>query len=186
MLDIEVYLIWQKHNKNSHTWVYVAVTHCMDSMLAVSVPLAEEGFCQTTYFSERAGVKGVAEVHHLVDSEESLVASLLFLSKLLRRRVQNVICAYFKKKKKKKKMHNHALFLADSTFTMSTSISKSVSSSLTSLLKITSSALCTENFRFGSGAEIISPWPAPKSPLQAISTYRVRLNRDRNICKFLD
>lgn len=58
----------------------------------------------------------------------------------------------------------------DCTFTMSISISKSVSSSWTSRLNTTSSAFCTENFLFGSGAAIMDPWPAPKSPLQATST----------------
>lgn len=61
----------------------MAVTHCMDSMLAFSIPLVEEGACQTMYFSKRTGVRGVTEVHHLIDGEERLVASLLFLSKLL-------------------------------------------------------------------------------------------------------
>lgn len=61
----------------------MAVTHGMSSVLTVSVPLAEEGLSQTVSFGEGAGVRGVAEVHHLIDSEECLVASLLSLSQFL-------------------------------------------------------------------------------------------------------
>lgn len=58
----------------------MAVAHCMDSVLALSVPLAEEVMSQSACFGERAGIKGITEVHHLIDCEECLVASLLFLS----------------------------------------------------------------------------------------------------------
>ncbi len=63
----------------------------------------------------------------------------------------------------------------DNTLAISTSISKSVRSSLTSRLKTTSSALWRLNFLFGSGAAIMEPCPAPKSPLHASSTYRAML-----------
>lgn len=55
----------------------------MSSVLAFSVPLAEEVVSQTVCFGEGAGIRGVTEVHHLIDSEESLVTSLLSLSEFL-------------------------------------------------------------------------------------------------------
>lgn len=58
----------------------MAVAHCMDSVLALSVPLGEEVMSQITCFGERVGIKGVTEVHHLIDCKECLVASLLPLS----------------------------------------------------------------------------------------------------------
>lgn len=58
----------------------MAVTHCMDSVLALSVPLAEEVLSQSVSFGERVGVKRVADIHHLVDCKECLVASLFSLS----------------------------------------------------------------------------------------------------------
>lgn len=61
----------------------MAVTHRMSSVLAFSVPLAEEVVSQTVCFGEGAGIRGVTEVHHLIDSEEGLVTSLLSLSEFL-------------------------------------------------------------------------------------------------------
>lgn len=58
----------------------MAVTHCMDSVLALSVPLVEELLSQIVNFGERAGISGVTEVDHLIHSEERLVASLLSLA----------------------------------------------------------------------------------------------------------
>lgn len=52
----------------------------MSSVLAVPIPLAEEVMSQTACFGERVWIKGVTEVHHLVDGEERLVASLLPVS----------------------------------------------------------------------------------------------------------
>lgn len=48
----------------------------MGSVLALSIPLVEEIVSQTVCFGERAGVRGVTEVDHLIYSEEGLVASL--------------------------------------------------------------------------------------------------------------
>lgn len=61
----------------------MAVTHRMSSVLALSVPLAEEAVSQTVCFGEGSGLRGVTQVHHLIDSEECLVASLLSLSQFL-------------------------------------------------------------------------------------------------------
>lgn len=70
--------------KQEQTWVYVAVTHRMRCVLALPVALAEEAVSQTTCFGEASGIRGVTQVHHLVHSEECLVASLLSLSQFLR------------------------------------------------------------------------------------------------------
>lgn len=59
------------------------MAHCMHSVLALSIPLAEEVVSQTVCFGERAGIRGVTEVHHLINSKECLVASLLSLSEFL-------------------------------------------------------------------------------------------------------
>lgn len=72
------------------TWVYVAVTHCMNSVLAFSVALVEELLSQTVSFREGAGIKRVTEVHHLVDGEQGLVASLFPLSHFLFEKVLQV------------------------------------------------------------------------------------------------
>lgn len=146
----------------TETWVYVTVTHRMGSVLALPVPLAEKDVGQTVSFAEGAGISGVAEVHHLVDGEERLVAPLLSLSEFLRRSRRVNFCLPSTKATR--------IVLCDLTFTMSISISKSVSRSCTSRLNTTSSAFCTENLLFGSGAAIMDPWPAPKRPLQATST----------------
>lgn len=61
----------------------MAVTHRMSNMLAVSVSLAEEGVSQAVSSREGAGVRRVAQVHHLIHSEERLEAPLLSLSKFL-------------------------------------------------------------------------------------------------------
>lgn len=61
----------------------MAVTHCVDGVLAFSVALVKEAASQTMSSGERTGVKRVAEVHHLVDCEEGLVASLVPLSQFL-------------------------------------------------------------------------------------------------------
>lgn len=58
----------------------------MNCVLAFSVPLAEEVLSQTACFGERAGIRGVAAVHHLIGNEKSLEASLVSLSKFLRRK----------------------------------------------------------------------------------------------------
>ena len=58
----------------------------MNGVLAVSIPLAEEAVSQTTSFGEGAGVSGVTQVHHLIDGEERLVASLLSFSEFLTRK----------------------------------------------------------------------------------------------------
>lgn len=67
----------------------MAVTHCVDSVLAFSVALLKEAASQTVSFGERTGVKRVAEVHHLVDCEQGLVASLLSLSQFLLENILN-------------------------------------------------------------------------------------------------
>lgn len=54
--------------------------HCM---LAVSIALAEERVGVSASLGEGAGVRRVTEVHHLIDGEESLVASLLSLTQFL-------------------------------------------------------------------------------------------------------
>lgn len=61
----------------------MAVTHGVSSVLALSVPLAEEVVSQTARFGEGARIRRVAQVHHLIDGEERLVASLLVLSEFL-------------------------------------------------------------------------------------------------------
>lgn len=58
----------------------------MSRVLAFSVPLAEEVVSQTSCFGERPGIRGITAVHHLIDGEESLVASLLSLSEFLGRK----------------------------------------------------------------------------------------------------
>lgn len=55
----------------------------MRRMLTVSVPLAEERVGPGAGLWEGGGVRGVTEVHHLIDGEESLVASLLSLAQFL-------------------------------------------------------------------------------------------------------
>lgn len=159
------------------TWVYVAVAHGVDNVLAFSIALVEELLSQTVSFREWAGVKRVAEVHHLVDGEQGLVASLLPFSQFLLEKISKFTLV----KRSPSNREHHMVFLRADTLTMSTSISNSVSRFRTSLLSTTNSAFCTENFLFGSGAAIMEPWPAPKSPLQAISTYRVTLkSEDKN------
>lgn len=60
------------------TCVNVAVSHCVDTVLAISIFLAKEFVSQHVCLGEGAGVTGVTEIDHLIHSEESLVASLLF------------------------------------------------------------------------------------------------------------
>lgn len=62
----------------------MAVAHSVHCMLTVSIPLAEEEVGASASLGEGGGVSGVAEVHHLVGGEESLVASLLSLAQFLR------------------------------------------------------------------------------------------------------
>lgn len=61
----------------------MAVAHSVSSMLTFAIPLAEEAVGQTVNLGEGGWVKQVTEVYHLIDSEESLVASLLSLSQFL-------------------------------------------------------------------------------------------------------
>ena len=61
----------------------MAVTHGVNSVLAFSIPLAEEAVSQAVCSGEGAGISGITEVHHLIGSEESLVSSLLSLSEFL-------------------------------------------------------------------------------------------------------
>lgn len=58
----------------------MAVAHCMDGVLALSVVLAEDFVSQTASFGKRAWIRRVAEVHHLIDGEQCLVATLLSIS----------------------------------------------------------------------------------------------------------
>lgn len=69
--------------KSCRTWVYVAVTHSMDGVLAFSIALAEEGLSQIVCFEKRSGIRGITNIHHLVDCKEGLVTSLLPLSEFL-------------------------------------------------------------------------------------------------------
>lgn len=75
--------MWQEKKDKKKTWVYVAVTHSMDGVLAFSVVLAEEGLSQTVCFEKWSGIRGITKIHHLVDCKEGLVTSLLFLSEFL-------------------------------------------------------------------------------------------------------
>lgn len=61
----------------------MAVAHSVSSMLTFTIPLAEEAVGQAAGLGEGAWVRRVTEVHHLIDSEESLVASLLSISQFL-------------------------------------------------------------------------------------------------------
>lgn len=61
----------------------MAVAHSVRCMLTVSIPLAEEEVGASASFGEGGGFRGVTDVHHLVDGEESLVASLLSLAQFL-------------------------------------------------------------------------------------------------------
>lgn len=61
----------------------MAVANSVHCMLTVSIPLAEECVGVSASLGEGAGVRRVTEVHHLVDGEESLVASLLSLTQFL-------------------------------------------------------------------------------------------------------
>lgn len=74
--------MWQK-KKHCRTWVYVAVAHSMDGVLAFSIVLAEEGLSQTVCFGKWSGIRGITKIHHLVDCKEGLVTSLLSLSEFL-------------------------------------------------------------------------------------------------------
>lgn len=69
--------------KGSGTWVYVAVTHSMDGVLAFSIGLAEEGLSQSVRFGKWTGIRGITQIHHLIDGKEGLVTSLLALAKFL-------------------------------------------------------------------------------------------------------
>lgn len=69
--------------KGSTTWVYVAVTHSVDGVLAFSIVLAEEGLSQTVCFGKWSGIRGITEIHHLIDCKEGLVTSLLALAEFL-------------------------------------------------------------------------------------------------------
>lgn len=62
----------------------MAVAHSMRCVLTVSIPLVEEQVGASASLGEGGGVRGVTEVHHLIDGEESLVASLLSLAQFLR------------------------------------------------------------------------------------------------------
>lgn len=61
----------------------MAVAHSVHRMLTVSVPLAEERVGAGVSLWEGGGVRGVTEVHHLIDCEESLVASLVSFTQFL-------------------------------------------------------------------------------------------------------
>lgn len=61
----------------------MAVTNCMDCVLAFSTPLVKELVGKTVSFGKGPGIKRVTKVHHLISTEKSLVASLLPLSELL-------------------------------------------------------------------------------------------------------
>lgn len=61
----------------------MAVPHGVSCMLALSVSLAEEVSGQTAGAGEGAGVRGVTQVHHLINNEKSLVAALLLLAEFL-------------------------------------------------------------------------------------------------------
>lgn len=69
--------------KSCRTWVYVAVTHRMDGVLAFSITLAEEGLSQTVCFEKWSGIRGITKIHHLIDCKEGLETSLLPLSEFL-------------------------------------------------------------------------------------------------------
>lgn len=55
----------------------------MDRVLALSIPLAEEGGGKLVSCSEGGWVCDVTEVHHLVSCVQSLEAPLVFLPKVL-------------------------------------------------------------------------------------------------------
>lgn len=61
----------------------MAVSHGVRRMLTVSIPLAEERVGAGASLWEGGGFRGVTEVHHLIDGEESLVAALLSLAQFL-------------------------------------------------------------------------------------------------------
>lgn len=61
----------------------MAVAHGMSGVLTVSVSLAEERVGTGASLGEGGGVRRVTEVHHLIDSKQSLVASLLSLAQFL-------------------------------------------------------------------------------------------------------
>jgi len=61
----------------------VAVTHGMDGVLALAVPLAEDRRSQVTGSREGGGVHNVTGVDHLVGSVQCLETPLVFLSEEL-------------------------------------------------------------------------------------------------------
>lgn len=66
------------------TWVDVAVAHGVDSVLTLSVLLAEEILGQAVGGGEGIGVGGVTKVHHLIDGKQRLVSTLFTLTQTLR------------------------------------------------------------------------------------------------------
>lgn len=74
----------------------MAVTHCMNCVLALSIPLAEEALSEAASFGEGGWIGGIAEVHHLIDDEERLIASLLPLPEFLKEKRYNfnLVCIF--------------------------------------------------------------------------------------------
>lgn len=59
----------------------MAVTHGMNGVLALSIPLSEELLGQIVGFGKSARIGWLTEVHHLIGYEQCLVAPLISFSK---------------------------------------------------------------------------------------------------------
>lgn len=59
------------------------MSHGMDGVLALAVPLAEDGCSQVTCRGKGGGVRNITHVDHLVGSVQCLETPLVFLSKEL-------------------------------------------------------------------------------------------------------
>lgn len=66
------------------TRIDVAVAHSVDSVLALSILLAEDGRGELTHCREGRGVSDVKQVNHLIGHVQCLEAPLVFLPEDLR------------------------------------------------------------------------------------------------------